>query len=563
MEFDISSLSRRDKERVYARILKKEQERRLNPVSARSEWLAYENDPVGFIEAGLKEYLWSKQQEICRALIPEGARVAVKSCHSSGKSFLAARIVGWFGSCHKPGDAFIVTSAPTFPQVRAILWRELNRAHAKGNLPGRMNQVEWFVGNELIAFGRKPDDNSMTAFQGLHQKNLLVLLDEACGVASPIWIAADTLIANKGGRMLAIGNPDDPNTEFGNICMPGSGWTVITISAFDTPNLTGEEIPEYLSDLLISREWVEEKKRKWGEESPLYKSKVKGEFPDVSEDSLIAPRYVTAAVDRFNEAVALGTLPNDGPNELGVDVARYGRNQTVIYHRVGSVARLYKAYSRKDTMQTVGWIVEALTTTGAKAVKIDDIGLGGGVVDRLNEIKRDPREEAYQVLRTVQIVPVNVGVPATDRVVEKINGREITAKQRFANLKAEVTWALRDLFVEGNIYLQDDLDTQSQATQIRYEVTSKGLIKIESKEDLEKRLGKLKGATGESGSPDRFDALVLCYADIGTAVPLVITQDILMRSRFAGPSMTPRATELPKSTAVHISPSILARSREK
>ena len=91
------------------------------------------------------------------------------------------------------------------------------------------------------------------------------------------WI--DALATNIDARVVAVGNPDDPASHFATICKPGSGWHVETISAFDTPAYTGEKVPEELLPLLVSPEWVEERKLRWGVTSPIYQSKVLGEFP--------------------------------------------------------------------------------------------------------------------------------------------------------------------------------------------------------------------------------------------------------------------------------------------
>jgi hypothetical protein len=124
--------------------------------------------------------------------------------------------------CWPPGEAFVVTTAPTFPQVKFILWKEIARAHKKGRLPGRTNQVEWWIEGEIVAYGRKPDDLDMAAFQGIHARRVLVVVDEACGVAPAIWNGgAETLITNDESHILAIGNPDDPATYFAQICKPG------------------------------------------------------------------------------------------------------------------------------------------------------------------------------------------------------------------------------------------------------------------------------------------------------------------------------------------------------
>src|SRR3954469_24912537 len=140
-DLDFSKLPYEAKLALSAILAKKEKTRREQGIAPPNPWLKYEHDPVGFVQQGLQEFLWSKQQEIFRA-VDQYDRVVVKSCHSSGKSFGAARLAAWWIASHEPGQAFVVTSAPTFAQVRAILWREIGRIHRKANLPGYTNQTE-------------------------------------------------------------------------------------------------------------------------------------------------------------------------------------------------------------------------------------------------------------------------------------------------------------------------------------------------------------------------------------------------------------------------------------
>jgi hypothetical protein len=95
-------------------------------------------------------------------------------------------------------------------------------------------------------------------------------VDEACEVPKSIFDAVDSLAINQNARVLAIGNPDDPTSHSAQICKPGSGWDVITVSAFDTPAYTGEKVPKDLLPLLVSPEWVEERKVRWGVTSPIH-----------------------------------------------------------------------------------------------------------------------------------------------------------------------------------------------------------------------------------------------------------------------------------------------------
>src|ERR1035437_1250219 len=128
---------------------------------------AYRTDPSLWVKDRTGEHIWSKQAEILESG-REHRRTSVHSCHESGKSFTAARAVAWWIDTHTPGDAFVVTTAPTGAQVRAILWKEINRAHARGHLAGPTNRPGWFSGSELGACGRKPSDYDSEAFQGIH-----------------------------------------------------------------------------------------------------------------------------------------------------------------------------------------------------------------------------------------------------------------------------------------------------------------------------------------------------------------------------------------------------------
>jgi hypothetical protein len=196
---------------------------------------------------------------------------AIKASHDVSKSHTMSRLACWWIDVHPTGEAFVVTTAPTTAQVEAILWRYIGGAHRTGNLPGRVTlDAKWYIGQELVAYGRKPADYDQAAFQGIHARYVLVIIDEAGGVPKSIFDAVDALATNVHARVVAVGNPDDPGSHFATICKPGSGWAVKRISAFDTPAYTGEQVPEELLPLLVSPEWVDERKKRWGVTSPIY-----------------------------------------------------------------------------------------------------------------------------------------------------------------------------------------------------------------------------------------------------------------------------------------------------
>jgi hypothetical protein len=432
-------------------------------------------EPNEWLASRLGEHAWSKQREIM-ASVQANRRTAVKSCHGSGKSYIASRIAAWWMDTHPTGDAFVISTAPSFPQVRAILWREINRAHRKGKLRGTINQTEWWIDGEMVGMGRKPSEYDPAAFQGIHAAAVLVVIDEACGVPKSIYDAADTLITNDASRILAIGNPDDPSSEFATICKPASGWNVIRIRAEDTPNLSGEEVSDSLRELLISKTWVEEKAKSWGKGSPLYIAKVEGEFPENAEDTAIPLSFIRAAQTELP--------PSGTPVELGVDVGG-GGDETVIWERRGNRPGRKWTNHDSDSELVVDAILHAIHETGATRVKVDTIGIGWGVAGSLERRRTEGKHAA-------QIVKVNVGESSTDPM-------------RFPKLRDELWWTARELIQSGALDLTGlDEDTIAQLTAPKYGIDAAGRVKIEPKADTKARIGR---------SPDHADAWLLAFLE--------------------------------------------------
>lgn len=462
----------------------------------------WRDDPVAWAQERLGDTLWSKQREILGSIATR-RRTAVQSCHEIGKSYIAAVACAWWLDIWPVGESFVITSAPTGPQVQAILWREIGRTHSRGQLRGRVNQTEWYMkpvqGNEeVVAFGRKPSDYEPTAFQGIHARRVLYVFDEACGMPKLLWEAADSMIANDLSKALAIGNPDDPLCEFAEICKPGSGWNVIAIGAFQSPNFTGEPMPQIILDQLIGATYVEEKRRKWAptwrwspngkivepplgakpEETcnPLWMSKVLGLFPpNTTQGGLIPVPWIWAAQER--------TLPAVGTKELGLDVGGGGDSSTLA-ERTGQVVRIINEDHNPDTMQTCGLAVHEARTRSASCVKVDTIGIGRGVVDR-------GRELFDQLESPAQFYGVNVGEAADD-------------SETFLNRRAELWWNVRTLFEQGQIDIDPtDEDLAAELLSIRFKRTSAGKVQIESKEEARRR---------GVASPNRAEALMLALA---------------------------------------------------
>lgn len=446
-------------------------------------------------------YRWDTVVSVKSLGVRQTVTVSVEHHHTfvstfvEHNSFVAATLAAWWTDVHPPGQSFVVTTASTEAQVKAILWHELAIAHAAGRLPGKLNQTEWWMEvnniNQMVGFGRKPADTNAVAFQGIHRKYVLVIIDEAAGVVGEIWDAAEGLAANEHSRILAIGNPEDPLSEFAEVSKPGSGWVSMKISAFDTPAFTGEQVPQVVLDNLVSKVWVEERGRRWGVDSPKYIAKVLGEFPEISDNCLILPSWVIAAQARTVEPMR--------PSELGVDVGA-GGDRTVIALRRGNHVRIIHRGRQRNTMEASGDVVRAINKYGIEVVKIDEIGVGKGVADRATELHNQKNILA-------KIIGVNVG-KAPDRRAKRRGKREVDEhdeSEQFLNRRAQAYWRLRELFQMGEIDIDpNDEDLAAQLIDIRYERLSNGVIKIESKEEM-KRRGR--------DSPDEADAVMMAFLD--------------------------------------------------
>ncbi len=465
---------------------------------ARTRWAG---DPVGWARERAGVFLWSKQAQAIEA-VRDHRRVAVRSCHSSGKTAMAAAAAAWWIDAHDPGTAFVLTSAPTAAQVKALLWREINRLHARAGLPGRTNLTEWYLNGELVAFGRKPSEHDEAAFHGTHALYVLVIFDEASGIPPALWTAAESVASNRYGRILAIGNPDDPDSDFAAVCATGSGWTVIGIGAADTPAFTGEDVPGELLDLLISPQWVTERGIGWGIDSALYASKCLGVFPPRGGDPWAVMDYAGLARCRVLDAEP------DGPCEAGIDVGG-GGDLTVFYPRHGPVAGTPTAFRDADPMRTVAQLAALIAEAGVTRVKVDVTGIGWALAGRLRELSTVHNPGSPDTTHAATVVAVNFGARARN-------------PRRFDNRRAELWWQGRELARTAgwDLGAVSD-DTIAELACPRYEILdSGGRIRIEAKDAVIARLGR---------SPDHADALLLAY-DPAPAGPA----DVAAVTAFAG-----------------------------
>jgi phage terminase large subunit len=464
-------------------------------------------DPCGFVKTWLLTDLWNTQNDILTALAKPHAKVAVKACHSSGKTFLAALALLWWLARYQ--SCVIVTTAPTLNQVKKLLWGEVHSALARSKYPFPKAQLtELKMGEKRYAIGfttsvTKQDEG--VKFQGFHADHILVILDEAPGIDPKIYEAIEGARAGGIVHVLALGNPTVPSGVFFDAFgADADEWTRFTISAFDTPNLDGcclnyeetdevtqevkkkrlgngerdlmtmteEELDTNVMPWLTTRRWVRDRFKRWGVNNPRFQARVLGQFPKQSDDSLLSLTWLERAQNDDR------AFP-DEPIRAGLDVAGPGEDETVLTLRRGPQIILQVSWPDADPR---GQVVAVLNQyrEHLDVVNVDSIGIGYGMYLHL----QDQGFPAY---------PLNVAA-------------ETRFPEKFVNLKAELYWGLRQRAQDGDLCGLDDDTTLSQLAGIRYKHNSRGQILIESKEDARKRGVK---------SPDRAESTMLAFAEPG------------------------------------------------
>lgn len=432
-------------------------------------------DPPRYARGVLGHDVWETQARILRS-VARNPRTAVKACHASGKTFCAAEAAMWWITRYP--DGMVITTAPTWTQVKDLLWGEMHKAidGSKIDYP-EPNQTELRLGPGRYAMGLSTDQG--VRFQGFHG-TVLIIMDEAPGVRPDIWEAVEGIRAGGKVHVLALGNPTVSSGPFYDaFSAHRAGWETVTISAFDTPNLAGLTLEDLLAlpdealddnprPYLVTRRWVKEKYYEWGPGHPLWEARVMGRFPPQSEDALISLAWVEAAREK-------PLVHTTGVLRAGLDVAGPGEDETVLVVRDGESVVDMRVWSSPDPR---GEALEALRPHKLRltSLNVDADGIGYYMALHL-------RDAGFPVNQ------IKAGLPAA-------------RKERFYNVKAEAYWGLRMRLQSGEIRGLTDETAISQLAGLRYEHNARGQVVIESKEKARKRGVK---------SPDRAEALMLAF----------------------------------------------------
>lgn len=448
----------------------------------------YRKDPVLFAREVLI-FEPDKWQRDALSDLAESSKVAIKSGQGVGKTGLEAVALLWFLTCFPYPR--IVATAPTKQQLHDVLWSEVAKWQERS--PLLKSILKWtktyiyMLGHEKRWFATARTATKPENMQGFHEDNMLFIIDEASGVADPIMEAILGTLSGGNNKLLMCGNPTRTSGTFFDAFNSDRGiYKCHTVSSLDSKRTNKENIQALI--------------KKYGEDSNVVRVRIKGLFPNQEDDVFIG--ISTAEKGMMTE------IENEIINKIsfGVDVARYGNDETVIAKNVSGRITLPVQFRGQGLMTTVGKVVlqyrkvieEYPDYKGFVYVNIDDCGLGGGVTDRLEEVKIEEN------LDRMIIVPVNASERVPDDVVEEANSI-VKVKDVYDNMTSYLWGVVKERLLAGQISLENDSELIAQLSCRKYTLTSRGRILLESKKEMKKR---------GLDSPDRADAVALsCYEE--------------------------------------------------
>ena len=463
------------------------------------EWADMAGSPEGFVftafpwgEPGVLQNRtlepWQRNflQSIERGLeTPEVAiREAAVSGNGVGKSTLVAWLILW-SLCTRVDTRGVIT-ANTETQLKTKTWAELGKWYNlfEGRDSVKLTATAIFVKDENHERTWRIDmvpwsENNAVAFQGLHNegKRLLMIYDEASAIPDTIWEAGDGCMTDKNTERIwcVFGNPNLPKGRFRE-CFPGGRFS----NTWHSRTVDSRSIS--FTDKGELNRWVAE----YGEDNDFVRVRVRGVFPRAGTmqfiDDAIAGEAQVREVDvRFYD-----------PLVMGVDVARFGDDASVIYFRKGRDGRSITPMQFRglDTMTLAGKVAECYAQYSVDTVFVDGGGVGGGVVDRLRQLHIPVMDVQFGSK------PDGVGFLTGDEGVQ------------YANKRAEIWGSMRSWLKSGGA-IPLDQELQSQLTNLQYAFNARNEIQLERKEDMKKR---------GLASPDIADALALTFSQHVAAV---------------------------------------------
>jgi hypothetical protein len=397
----------------------------------------YFNDPVGFAQNILKvKNVYEKPHRQTLESLAQWKPTLMRCGHGVGKSFTMALAILWF--FYTRPFCRIPIFGPSWAQLKNFLWSEIDKLWLR--LPpefaaiAHKTEVQNFYMRDYrrqwAAFSFAPANSDLV--EGLHAGFILQVFEEAKAIEKEIVDAAQGAITSKYCLPFGGSTPGDAEGFFYEANTSQRHlWNIIHVSQYDSP--------------LVDPESIKDKEQRWGRTSPLFQTKVLGEYPAEGINKIVPLAAVEAAMG-YKDKV-------EGRKALGVDVARFGDHQTAFVLLQGFQVLRHETYGGRDTMYTCGRIMDYVQKENIEVVGIDDRGVGGGVTDRFREIKP----------HTVDIVPVTGSELPDDSV-------------NYENWQTEILFTIAEKLKAGELRLGEAEEVRSQLTTIPYTISSHGRL---------------------------------------------------------------------------------------
>jgi hypothetical protein len=447
------------------------------------------NPKLYFKEVLGVEKTWELQDkliEACPRAIKEHKAIYVASGHSLGKDYISAGIGLWFLQNYVP--SIVIETASTDRQVKKIMWGEtLNHwKRKKINLGGtpytdpylEIEKSDWY----LLGFTTKETGASAESgggkFQGFHSPNICIIASEAQALEDLIFDQIEGLTTPENVLVVYIGNPTRASGNFAKGLKDKTNNIVFNFSCLDDPNYKERRtvIPG-----LASYEWVEDKRRKWGEDDPRWYGRVLGQIPPVSINNIFSQEVIDLML-RNNEIGLYGT--NAG---VAIDVAGEGDDSNAIYAgRNGNVLDSFFKLNQSPGLNALKCHRMCKDVKG-NFIIVDCDGIGIGV---WQEIVTEFKEFSEKV------AVVKYHGSSTMRENEPSN----TERPQYFNLRAKAWFTALQRAKDGVAAIPNDQELIDELLEVKYFENKKGMLQLEDKDDVKERLGR---------SPNKADAWVM------------------------------------------------------
>lgn len=437
------------------------------------EW---KQSPLLFVTECIKATPSSQQIELLTAFANKDKKqLSVRSGHGTGKDACASWIICWFLTVYR--NSKVVCTAPTSRQLADILWSEISKWIRKSEMLSQefvvqkdkifhiSNPKEWWCRAVSASVKATKEDQAET-LAGFHGEDLLFIVDECSGVPDPVFIPVEGAMTQENNRILLIGNMTKGSGYFFDSHFHTSikkAWTRLHWNSEKSTNVK-EAYPIYMAN-------------KYGKESNIYRIRVLGEPPLVDDSTYIPLAWAQQCIG--NE---VGENEFD-PLYIGVDVARFGDDTSVVLPRRGNTIQLWNEFKGMDTVNIAGFVSQIYTELEADGAAVDEIGIGAGVYDILSR----------------RNLPNLHGVNVSDAAYDKL---------QFHRLRDEIWGSMREKCMKSqynfpDIKLPGEEETYgdqlaNELASVYYNFDNNGAIQIESKQQM-----RLRGIE----SPNIADAL--------------------------------------------------------